>query len=166
MPLIEQLRARWSGLADRERRVVGGGAVALALILVYLVAWTPVTRLHHKREVALKESRALAVQLERLAGEVQARRGGAAPIATNQSLLSLVDQTRKASPLTKPPSRLEPDGDSTVRIWMEDVPFDALVRWLADLQQKYGVRVDTADIERQSAPGLVNARLTLMKAPS
>jgi general secretion pathway protein M len=50
-----------------------------------------------------------------------------------------------------------------VRIWLEDVPFDGLVRWLGDLHARYGVRVDNADIERESGPGLVNARLTLVK---
>jgi general secretion pathway protein M len=163
MTALEQLRARWTALAPRERRTLALGGIALALILAYLLVWAPVTRLHHKREVALADARALAVQLEKLAAEVQAHRGGATPVATSQSLLALVDQTRKASSLTKPPSRLEPEGDSTVRIWMEDAPFDALVRWLGDLQTRYGVRVDAADIERQSGSGLVNARLTLMK---
>ena len=84
-------------------------------------------------------------------------------LGAGQSLLAVVDQSRKASALTKPPSRLQPEGDGVVRIWLEDVPFDALLRWLADLQLRYGVRVDTADIERESAPGLVNARVTLMR---
>ena len=164
MTPIERARATWANLAPRERRTLGLGGVVLGLILLYLAVWQPVARARHSREVALKESRALAVQLETLAAEVQSRQGsGSAPVPTNQSLLALVDQTRKASSLTKPPSRIEPEGDTTVRLWMEDVPFDALVRWLGDLQMRYGVRVDTADIERQSATGLVNARLTLMK---
>ena len=89
--------------------------------------------------------------------------GGGTIVGANQSLLSIVDQSRRASSLTKPPSRLQPEGDGIVRIWLEDVPFDALLRWLADLQLRYGVRVDSADIERESAPGLVNARVTLMR---
>ena len=163
MTALEQLRTRWTALTDRERRIVTLGGIALGLILVYLVLWAPVAKARHAREVALKESHTLAVQLEKLATEVQRHRGGSSPVATHQSLLALVDQTRKASSLTKPPSRLEPEGDTTVRIWMEDVPFDALVRWLGDLQTRYGVRVDTADIERTSGSGLVSARLTLMK---
>lgn len=163
MTPVEQLRARWTALAPTERRTLTIGGIALVPILLYLLAWSPVTRLQHKREVALRDSRTLAVQLERLASEVQSRRGGASPVATNQSLLALVDQTRKSSNITKAPSRLEPEGDTTVRLWMEDVPFDALVRWLGELQTRYGVRVDAADIDRVSGAGLVNARITLMK---
>lgn len=159
---LERLRAAWSGLAERERRVVGAGGVALGLILVYLLVWEPLATARQQRELGLQAARALAVQLEELAASA-GRAGRTAIQGKDQSLLAVVDQSRKASALTKPPSRLQPEGDATVRIWLEDVPFDALVRWLGDLQTRYGVRVDNADIERESGPGLVNARLTLMR---
>jgi general secretion pathway protein M len=161
---LDRFRAWWATLAQREQRVVGAGAVALALIVLYLGAWEPLVGGQRERERALEEARALAAQLELLAVEVQRNRGsGGGTIGAGQSLLAIVDQSRKASALTKPPSRLQPEGEATVRIWLEDVPFDALLRWLADLELRYGVRVDTADIERESGPGLVNARLTLMR---
>lgn len=161
----ERFRARWETLQPREQRVVGGGAVVLALIVLYLAAWQPLVTGHKARREALEDARALASQLEVLAAEMQRSRGagGGATLGAGQSLLSVIDQSRRTSSLTKPPSRLQPEGDTTVRIWLEDVPFDALMRWLADLQTRYGVRVDTADIERESGPGLVNARITLMR---
>jgi general secretion pathway protein M len=160
---LERARAWWASLAERERRVLGAGAVALGLIVLYTAAWDPLATARQRRALDLQSARALAVQLESLAGV--AGRGGAPAIqGKDQSLLAVVDQSRKASALTKPPSRLQPEGDNTVRIWLEDVPFDALVRWLGDLQTRYGVRVEAADIERESGPGLVNARLTLMRS--
>ena len=159
---LERLRAAWAGLAERERRVVGAGGIALGLILAYLLVWEPLATARQQRELDLRSARALAVQLEELAG-VAGRAGRPAIQGKDQSLLAVVDQSRKASALTKPPSRLQPEGEDTVRVWLEDVPFDGLMRWLGDLQSRYGVRVDNADIERESGPGLVNARLTLMR---
>jgi general secretion pathway protein M len=163
--LLARFRAWWATLAERERRALGTGAVALALILAYVAGWQPLAKARHQREAALAEARSLAVTLEKLAVEVQRRRGtgGGQVQGAGQSLLAVVDASRKASSMTKPPSRLQPEGEATVRIWLEDVPFDALLRWLNDLQLRYGVRVDNADIERESASGLVNARLTLMR---
>ncbi|MGH8482382.1 MAG: type II secretion system protein GspM, partial [Nevskiaceae bacterium] len=110
----------------------------------------------------LRAARALAVQLEQLA--MTAPRQGSGPAAgAGQSLLAIVDQSRKASAIQQPPSRLQPDGDDTVRLWLEDVPFEALVRWLGELHTRYGVRVDAVEVERESGPGLVSARLTLMR---
>jgi len=162
---LERFRAWWSSLAPREQRVLGGGAVVAGLALLYLAVYEPLAKAKRERAQALDDARALAITLETLAVEVQRQRGagGGAVLGGNQSLLSIVDQSRRASALTKPPSRLQPEGDAIVRIWLEDVPFDALVRWLADLQLRYGVRVDTADVERESGPGLVNARVTLTR---
>jgi general secretion pathway protein M len=160
---IERFRAWWATLADRERRVVALGGAALGLIVLYLAVWEPLAGARHRREVDLQAARAMAVQLESLA-LLAPRAGSNVPVAgAGQSLLSIIDTTRKASTVTKPPSRLQPEGDNTVRIWLEDVPFDGLLRWLGELHTRYGVRVDNADIERESGPGLVNARLTLVK---
>jgi general secretion pathway protein M len=158
----ERLRAWWDGLAERERRVLGGGGIALGLIIVYTAIWEPLAAAHQRRELDLQAARAVAVQLEDLAA-VAGRAGPRAVQGAGQSLLAIVDQSRKATAITKPPTRLQPEGDDTVRVVLEDVPFDALVRWLGDLQTRYGVRVDTADIERESGPGLVSARLTLVR---
>ncbi len=161
-PALERLRAWWAGLAERERRVLAGGAVVFALIVLYTGIWDPVTAARRERAADLQAARALAVQIESLAPA--ATRGTGGPGAgAGQSLLAIVDQTRKASAITKPPSRLQPEGDNTVRLWLEDVPFDALVRWLGELHTRYGVSVEDADIERESGPGLVNARLTLVR---
>ena len=158
---LERFRAWWSGLAPREQRVLSAGALALGLILVYLALWEPVGKARHARERDLAAARALATRIESLASGRGA--GSAAAVAgTGQSLLAVVDQSRRSS-IAKPPSRLQPEGDNTVRIWLEDVPFDGLLRWLGELQTRYGVRVDNAEIERESGPGLVNARLTLMR---
>lgn len=161
-PTFERLRAGWSSLAERERRVLGAGGIVLALVILYLGAWEPLAATRQQRQVELQAARALATQLEQLA--LAAPRGATGPaVGAGQSLLAIVDQSRKASAIDKPPSRLQPEGDDTVRIWLEDVPFEALVRWLGDLHARYGVRVDSADIERESGPGLVSARLTLVR---
>ena len=160
-PYLERVQAWWTSLAERERRVLGGGAVALGLILLYSAVWDPLTTAREQRRLDLQDARAVALQLEQLAGA--APRSTGAPAGAGQSLLAIVDQSHKASTIGKPPSRLQPEGDKAVRIWLEDVPFDALVRWLGELQSRYGVRVDAASIQRESGPGLVTATLTLAR---
>jgi type II secretory pathway component PulM len=41
------------------------------------------------------------------------------------------------------------------------VPFDALVSWLSQLGERYGVHADSATIEAAAMPGVVNATLVL-----
>jgi general secretion pathway protein M len=160
-PTFESARAWWASLAERERRVLAGGGIALALIVLYAAVYDPVVAAHRQRQSELAAARALAAQIEQLAAA--APQGGPALAGTGQSLLAVVDQSRQGSGIDKPPSRIQPEGDTIVRIWLEDVPFDALVRWLGELQTRYGVRVESADIQRESGAGLVSARLTLAR---
>ena len=75
-----------------------------------------------------------------------------------------MDQASKDGILGKAPSRMQPDGDKQVRVWIEDVNFEAVLRWMDDLQNRYGVRVDAVTLEKRPAAGTVNVRLSLVRA--
>ena len=161
---FERARDRFLALQPRERWLVSAGATVLLLTLVYLLVWEPMVDAHRQRVEALESSRLIAIRLEQAAAQVQ--RGGprgAASAGRNLSLMAAVDQASKQGTLGKSPTRIQPEGDREVRVWFEDVSFDALVRWLADLQNKYGVGVQTLDIEPQATPGKVNARMSLVR---
>lgn len=162
---IQQGRERFLALSQRERWIVGGGAVVLLLLAIYVGVVEPLVEAHRQRIEALASARAVAQQLESAAVAVQGARPGssAAQTGRSMSLLAAVDQSTKSGSLGKVPERLQPEGDREVKIWFDDVPFDNLVRWLAELQTRYGVSVQNLDIEAQSGAGLVDARLSLTR---
>lgn len=162
---LAPLRARYEALQPREQWLVGIAGVVVALAVIHAGIWQPFARAraHHASELA--EARRLAASLTQAQAEVLARGPRNAPVVGGDvSLLSVVDQASKSGTLGKTPSRLQPDGDNQARVWIEDVQFDALLRWMYELQTTYGLRIDVADIERQPTSGLVNARLALMRA--
>jgi general secretion pathway protein M len=155
-PLIQPLQERFLGLQAREQRIVLGGAAVLFLLLLFVV-WDQSRLNQQKAANALAEERAFAQRLELIASLASNGNGAA---ALNGSLLSVVDQASRNGTLNTPPKQIQPDGDSRVRIWFEDVPFDALLRWLAQLGQQ-GVQVQEVDLEGRPTPGTVSIRLTL-----
>jgi general secretion pathway protein M len=160
---LVQLNDWLATLAPRERLMVLAGAVVVAIGILYFGIWSPLSRAHIQRAAALDSARNVATRLETAAALVQrSSHGGAANRSV--SLLSAIDQSSKSPVLGKAPSHIQPEGDKNVNVWVEDVPFDNLVRWLADLELRFGIVVQTADIERQSGVGLVNARLTLTRS--
>lgn len=160
-------RERFLALQPRERWMLGVGGTVLLITLIYLILVEPVLKAHASRASALEASRALAGRLEQAALQVQQARGngGAARAGRGVSLMAAVDQASKSSGIGKGPSRIQPEGDGEVRVWFEDVAFDAILRWIADLQNRYGVSVQTFDVEPQAGPGRVNVRLSLVRAP-
>ena len=163
---FERARDRFLALQPRERWILSAGATVLALTLAYLLVWEPIANGRRERVEALESSRLLAIRLEQAAAQVQ-RAGGQGGTGNSAgrglSLMAAVDQASKQSTLGRSPTRIQPEGDREVRVWFEDVSFDALVRWIAELQTRYGVGVQTLDIEPQATPGKVNARMSLVR---
>lgn len=162
---LAPLRARFDALQPREQLIVAVGGVVGALVLVYLLLWQPFVLFRSHGEHELQTARALAARIEQIgAMALQAHPAGAGPaINPNLSLLAAVDQASNDGTLSKKPSRMQPDGDSQVRVWIEDESFDKLLRWMNALQSRYGIRIDNVAIERRPTAGSVNARLSLVR---
>ena len=160
--LFEQLRSSLQQLAPRERIIVLAGGVLLLLVLVYLLAWEPLVKTHRQRAEALERARALATRIEEVAGLVRSQ-GSGRNVDRSTSLVAAVDRTSRSPVLGKPPSRVQPEGDREVKVWIEDVPFNNLLRWLQDLETRYGIGAATAEIERGARPGQVSVRLSLVR---
>jgi general secretion pathway protein M len=159
---LDQFNAWWSARQTRERQVLIAGAIAVAIAILYGAIWTPVVTADRRAQAALVRNREVANRLETIAVEVQHARGGGAGGFANLPLLTAVDQATKRPELGKEASRIQPEGDKEVKIWLDDVPFDALITWLQILQQQYGISVGSAEIEKK-AEGVVSARLSLTR---
>jgi general secretion pathway protein M len=162
---LTQLQEWFRSLAPRERLLVSVGSVVVAITILYLGIWEPLSKAHSKRELDLASSQALAQRLEAIAVIVQKSQanGGGAVINTGASLLSTVDQVSKSGTLGKPLTRIQPEGDNEVKVWIDGVSFEALVRWISELESRYGISIQTADLDRDTLPGQVNARLSLVR---
>ncbi len=155
----------WSGLQVSERRILIIGAVALGLILPYFGIWQPMKNDVAELEKQVQEQQAVKRWMQQSSAEVQQLRGAGNSNSVRpqdgRSLLAVVDQTAKRSGLGPGLKRLEPEGQASVKVWLEQVAFDQMVAWLTSLEQKNGLAVDTITIDRQDMDGRVNARMTL-----
>ena len=160
---LEQFRQWWSARQQRERQVLIAGAVVVVLAIFYAAIWQPVAKARHRAELDLQQTRSVANRLETIAVVVEQSRGSGAGAATrSMPLLSAVDQATHRPELGKEPSRIQPEGDKEVKVWLDDVAFDALVAWLQEVQTQYGIVVSAAELERK-ADGVVSARLSLVR---
>ena len=76
-------------------------------------------------------------------------------------MIVLIDRTGREAGLGGAIRDQSPSGEHGLRLRLEAASFDALVAWLGNLQQQYGVKVEAATVDAAAAPGLVNASLTL-----
>lgn len=160
---LARAQSRFRALTRREQWAVAICAVVVGALILYAGIYQPITRAHDARAESLAQARRLAERLQMAAAQKQ-NAPHQTPIQRGGSLLSVVDQTIRQSALGKAPDRVQPEGDTEVRVWLQGVPFDAMVRWLGELQSRYGVSVQTLDVERSGdAAGAVDARISLTR---
>ncbi|MCX7061821.1 MAG: type II secretion system protein M [Gammaproteobacteria bacterium] len=163
---LAPLRSRYEALQPREQVLVGVASAMIVVALLYSAIWQPLSRGHRQLVDDLESARSVATRLAQAEAEVRVAAPQNQPVVGNDvSLLTVVDQAAKSGTLKKPPTRLQPDGERAARIWFEDVEFDVLLRWMLELQTRYGVTIDVVDIEKRETAGLVNARLSVLRAP-
>lgn len=152
----------WFGaLAPRERVLVAACVIVVVAAVLFLGVWEPINVARRDHQAALEQAQALSLRIDEAARLAQDRTRGTAP-ASGVSLISAVDQAAQSGELGKP-TRLQPQGDAEVRVWFDDVSFDASLLWIATLQSRYGIEVQSLDVEPRDAPGRVNLRASLVR---
>ncbi|MCP5420623.1 MAG: type II secretion system protein M [Gammaproteobacteria bacterium] len=156
----------WQALNRRERWILGGGAAVLVALMVYVLLWEPQRQRIERLRQTVATQRAEIAWMREAAAEVQ--RLSRAPISgtspqDSRSMLTVVDSSATGANLGGSVKRVEPQGDDRLRVQLEHVEFDALIRWLADLQKQRGIVADNVALEGQSDGRRVNARLVLRR---
>jgi general secretion pathway protein M len=160
---LDPYLARWRQLEARERRLLAWGGVALILFLLYALIWAPIqTDLERLRASVPQNQNKLAL-MRTQAHEVAQLRTRAPASTLGGNLLSTVEQSAMNRGLRQSMARIEPEGANAARVTFEEVNFNSLVSWLADLQSQ-GVRVENANVQRRPGAGLVSARILLRSA--
>jgi len=157
--LIAKLRAWYGALQRREQRMVAGGALILAALILVLGVLLP---LHSAVSDAVKRvdtRREDYAWMQVNAAEVQSGGGGAVYNNTGEAPMVVVDRVGREAGLGSALKGTHPSG-SGVRVQLESAPFDALVSWLATLDQRYGLAIDSITVDRAARPGIVNANIT------
>jgi general secretion pathway protein M len=155
---MNKLRAWYAGLQQREQRMVAIGGVTVAILILVLGILLPlqsavssaVKRNETKREdLAWMQVNAAEI---RAAGNVPGGDTGEAPVV-------LVDRVGREAGLGSALRGTQPNGTG-VRVQLEAAPFDTLVSWLANLDERYGLAIESITVDRAARPGVVNASIT------
>lgn len=156
--LVEAWRAR----PERERSLLGAGALVIGVMLYVGLVWVPLERFRTRLAADLPALRASIVSLERDAAEVKRLRSTPSSIPQHRlPLASLMAANAWAKDL--PGVQVTIPDNAHVKLAGADMSFTALLDWIATAQAAHGLRVESARIEALAAPGRVRAELTLAR---
>jgi general secretion pathway protein M len=155
---MNKIRAWYAELQQREQRVVAiGGATAAILILVLgiLMPLQSAVSSGARRNETKREDLAW---MQVNAAEIRAA-GNQLPADTGEAPVVLVDRAAREAGLADALRGTQPNGTG-VRVQLEAAPFDTLVVWLATLDERYGLAIESITVDRTARPGVVNASIT------
>jgi general secretion pathway protein M len=159
---MNKLRAWYAGLQERERRTVTVGGVAVAALILVFGILLP---LHTALSTAVRGNETKRQDLEWMqvnASEVRAA-FNQLPADTHEAPVVLVDRLGREHGLASSLRGTQPNGNG-VRVQLEAAPFDTMVAWLAALDERYGLSIESITLDRTAKPGLVNASITFTQS--
>ncbi len=159
---MNKIGAWYAGLQVREQRMVAFGGIALALIILVGGILLPLQSAVSSAEARNDTKRQDLMWMRANAAEIRAA-GSQLPADSSEAPVVLVDRVGRAAGLTDALRGTQPSG-SGVRVQLEGAPFDVVVTWLATLDQRYGLSIESITVDRTVKPGLINASITFTQA--
>lgn len=143
--------------------MVSGAAIVAVIALFYTAVWQPLHQGAVDLEQRIDRQRDLAIHVANLgaqAKQLRARNQGNFQ-GQNDSLLAIIDRSSRDAGLGNAVQRIQPEGPDKAAVTIGNGSFNALVRWLRQLQQKYGVTIAALNVVRGEEQGRIEARMTL-----
>ncbi len=156
-PLISRGRTWWQDRAPREQLLL---LVLAATGLLWGGLVGVVEPLQQARAAAQSEIRLYGELATRLRAAGPELKAPAASTIRSQPVQMIVTLTASESALRI--RQIEQHGAMT-SVVLDSVDFNRLIQWLDRLERDAGVTVAEGRIERQTMPGMVNARLSLIR---
>jgi len=152
----------FKALSLRERVLIVLGLITGMFMLAYLYLWEPkMNQLKNLRDVRVPQSEQTLAWVQQALERAQNQPANTTQKIIEGPLLTVIEQTAEKAGVRESIRRMQPNQTGSVKIWMEEVPFDRWLRWL-DLLRQQNVFVDRASIAI-SSPGLVTIRTTLAR---
>ncbi|MCE0507396.1 type II secretion system protein M, partial [Roseivivax sp. GX 12232] len=123
---------------------------------LFRFGWQPIQA--ERARLNTEISRHLA--LSRLAADAEDLRGGSAAPAPAQEAPLAQRVTRSAEAAGVALARIEPQG-GRLSLSVQEAAFRDVLDWIVTLEREEAVQATALEIDRQTAPGVVSARLTV-----
>ena len=153
----------FDSLQPRERQLLITAGVILALLMIYTMLWRPfVAQIELSRMGIESEQKTLSMMksLQVQAQQLQATSSRRTNKPIGGSIMKVVDSTRNSAQLPTA-KRIEPEGQNSLRLWIDNAPFDKVIMWLGRLNRQYDINVTEIIVDKQNESGVVNVKMIL-----
>lgn len=160
------MKAWFMALSERERTLVLVGGFVLLAVILYFYAWTPLQRYKSTLErdiAATLEDRGFIREAERQVSDLAQAKSSKRVIDTTTSVQILANPLLQRYQLNKTGVlvRSEAKSRDAVSLKLENANFDALMRFIGDMEKQYNIKASNMALIPTKTTGLTGVDLTL-----
>jgi len=157
----EQLQHYWQSRSPRDRRTIALIGSLIGITLLYAYIWMPMNEARVRLRAELPKLRGAAEQMSVQAQEVTRLKATPAQ-ATRTPPQELINQSAETSGIKGDISQITQLSPDRVQVILNNVSFDAWMRWTHSLAQQSGLRIDSARVTANNEPGMVKVQAVLV----
>lgn len=154
LALKEKTESWFISLTESEQKLVKFGSIFSVIFVLYMVVSSVNSGVAESQRKLKQQQDLNSWALEQIS-VIKSSAGGSKK-SFSGSMSQIVNST--AGQFNIRIARLQPQKNDMVKVGLEDVGFNRLMRWLSELQSKHGVRVESIDFARADELGKVKVR--------
>ncbi|MCZ6880780.1 MAG: type II secretion system protein GspM [Gammaproteobacteria bacterium] len=150
---------QWFDERSESERNVLIAAAALLLVLFIGMALSPMYKSLQQNERRVARQYAELDKMKAIAGQSTTNRSQQSTTASGSLVILLQSSARQEGVAI---ATMQPIGDDSINTRLDDVSFNAMIRWLAALESR-GINVQTASLRVGQESGTVDSNLLLRR---
>lgn len=151
--------SQWFDERSESERNVLIAAAALLMVLFIGMALSPMYKSLQQNEQRVARQYAELDQMKTIAGQSTTNRSQQSKTASGSLVILLQSSARQEGVAI---ATMQPIGEDSINTRLDDVSFNAMIRWLAALESR-GINVQTASLRVGQESGTVDSSLLLRR---
>ena len=166
MSIINELKDKYNTLEASERKMLTFGSVFVVFFFVYALLYKPMVNAIDRLEKSNATQQELLVWMKQSVASLSGKTSGRNAIdkRRGRALNVVINTTASSARLNI--SRSQPRDNKQYQIWLDQVVFNDLLRWLDVLQKDYGIFVSNINLSTTDEKGKVRVNLTFQDSGS
>jgi general secretion pathway protein M len=163
MKQLQEIRHWFYSLTQKEQWIIFGTVLFVIITMFFLIVWEPLhLGLNDEKQKQATQNKSLT-WMQQASTEVRSLRSSGSSTNVrdkNKPTTLVIEQSINNAGLKPSVNKIESSGNNGARATLTDAPFNQILVWMSTLAKHNGIHVISANIERASAAGKANARLT------
>ncbi|HIO92330.1 MAG TPA: type II secretion system protein M [Leucothrix mucor] len=164
--MSNQIKSWFLMLSSREKTLVSIAAISVTMMLFWLIVLNPILSKHEKLSKLTEEKQIELRIMQRqstLVKQLQQQANGSSTKKVTGNPQQLIEQALQTWRLKPTLQRMQSQGAKKISLSLKNAEADKVMRFIAELESKYGLNSTDMTITKSKTLGMINIRLTLEK---